>query len=325
MAGDTAAAVRSGCWLAAVALVERFPRPRRGGPGGAPSWIPGRRRWGAARAAAEKWPARYEVDLVLRASPSGQAPVAPIRAVLLDPLGRIDRSRPLPRPHAPTAFPARPVPAAPRPEPRRGRVLYFAPPAAGAGVERQRRGHSRPGAGVRTRGRWSAQAAELFAAAPESRSQLGRDRCVSIGPFPDPGRHACGDEPHHAAGRAHPVPRGARHAVARLLVYLPALPSREQAWRASCRQRVCATTTWSPPATSRTPSRSACSATRLTPSGAGARLVLGFDPQLIQRTEDLPVYWWTTPTTRSSRSTGAPAAGPHRSARADASAVLTPR
>ena len=65
MAGDTAAAVHSGCWLAAVALVERFHGRAAAALGGAPSLILAGGD-GARLAPLLALPARYEVDLVLR-------------------------------------------------------------------------------------------------------------------------------------------------------------------------------------------------------------------------------------------------------------------
>ena len=140
---------------------------------------------------------------------------------------------------------------------------------AGAG-ERSRRAEARAALRARSRRRCERRAGRAARIARRSRQRrMPFDRHV-----PDAGRRARRDQRADAADAPHPVPRSARDAGARLLG-LPARArrraSRRSRPRASFRRRACATTTSSPPAISRTRSRSVSSATRATPNAAAPR------------------------------------------------------
>jgi len=143
-----------------------------------------------------------------------------------------------------------------------------------------------PGAGI-------AQSAEL-ASAPESRSDLGRDHCVSIGPFPTQ------SDMRGALNKLTPLVERIQYREARATqsrgywVYLPAMESREQALGVArqlsakgVRDYYVVTAGDQQNTISLGLFRDQANAERRRAEIASQ----GFSPQLVQRTEDLPVYW----------------------------------
>lgn len=133
-----------------------------------------------------------------------------------------------------------------------------------------------------------------LAAAPESRRDIGRDRCYTLGPFPTQAdMRAAMNKLTPLVGRiqyreAHATqPRG-------YWVYLPAMASREQALSVArqlsakgVRDYYVVTAGDQQNTISLGLFRDQNNAERRRAEIAGH----GFSPQLIQRTEDLPVYW----------------------------------
>jgi hypothetical protein len=172
--------------------------------------------------------------------------------------------------------------------------LYFAPPPRAAEFAM-----SDPGipplvlVAEREAGSRTVAAAEL-ASAPESRSELSRDHCLSIGPFPTQA------DMRGAMNKLTPLVERLQFREARATqsrgywVYLPAMDSREQALGVArqlsakgVRDYYVVTAGDQQNTISLGLFRDQANAERRRSEIAA----LGFAPQLIQRTEDLPVYW----------------------------------
>lgn len=171
--------------------------------------------------------------------------------------------------------------------------LYFAPPPKPADFSASDVGIPALQLLAEKEGANAAQSAELASAA-ESRSDLSHDHCLSIGPFPTQA------DMRSAFNRLTPQVERIQFREARATqsrgywVYLPALDSREQALGVArqlsakgVRDYYVVTAGDQQNTISLGLFRDQANAERRRRELAE----LGFAPQLIQRTEDLPVYW----------------------------------
>lgn len=171
--------------------------------------------------------------------------------------------------------------------------LYFAPQPVQTEIERTDTGIPPLVLLAERDGGGDANAAEL-AAAPESRSALRHDRCLGIGPFPTQA------DTRRALNLLTPLVERIQFREARAIqprgywVYLPAMNTREQALSVArqlsgkgVRDYYVVTAGDQQNTISLGLFRDQNNAERRRAEIAG----LGFVPQLVQRTEDLPAYW----------------------------------
>jgi hypothetical protein len=146
---------------------------------------------------------------------------------------------------------------------------------------------------VEKEGAGAAQSAEL-ASAPESRSDLSHDHCLSIGPFPTQ------SDMRAALNKLTPQVERIQFREARATqtrgywVYLPAMDSREQALSVARQLSAKGVRDYYVVTAGDQQNTISLGLFRDQANAERRRRELGdlgFKPQLIQRTEDLPVYW----------------------------------